>query len=196
MHAPADLRSVTGGSPDASSDPFLRPQTSLRNRLARAVWGVVCLLLFRPSPRPLHAWRAMLLRCFGAKLGANCHIYPGARIWAPWNLVCEDVVGIADEAIVYNPARIEIGSHAVISQQAYLCGATHNLHDPTFPFVAKPIRIGRLAWICARATVLPGITVGDGAVVALGGVATRDLEPWTVYGGIPATRLGNRQRQK
>jgi len=194
MRAPAHLRGMTAGVLRPDADPFLKPQTSLRNRAARALWGIACTLLFRPSPRPMHAWRAALLRSFGATLGPNCHIYPKAQIWAPWNLICEDVVAIADEAIVYNPALIRIGSHAVISQQAYLCGATHDLHDPDFPFVAKPISIGRRAWICARATVLPGLTVGEGAVVALGGVATRDIEPWTIHGGIPATRIGERAR--
>jgi putative colanic acid biosynthesis acetyltransferase WcaF len=176
-------------------DPYLRPQTSLRSKVGRAAWNIVYVLLFRPSPRPLHAWRAFILRCFGASLGPDCHIYPRARIWAPWNLVCEDVVAIADDAEVYNPTPITIGSHATVSQQAYLCGATHDLHDPGFPLVARSITIGRRAWICARATVLPGITVGDGAVLALGAVATRNVDPWTIHGGIPATRLGARRGQ-
>src|SRR5882672_12361864 len=117
MRAPAHLRGMTTGVLHTDADPFLKPQSSLRNRLARALWGLACAVLFRPSPRPLHAWRAALLRSFGATLGPDCHIYPKARIWAPWNLVCEDVVAIADEAIVYNPALVRIGSHAVISQQ-------------------------------------------------------------------------------
>lgn len=175
-------------------DPYLQPQTSVQNRTARVAWQIVYVLLFRPSPRPFHGWRALLLRCFGAKLGANCHVYPHARIWAPWNLHCEEVVGIADDAIVYNPATIEIGSHATVSQQAYLCSATHDVHDPSFPMVTAPIRIGARAWICARSTVMPGVTVGTGAVLALGGVATRDLEPWTIYGGVPARPIGSRSR--
>jgi len=167
--------------------------TSLRSRMGRAVWGVVYLLLFRPSPRPAHVWRAWLLRCFGARLGPHCHIYAGARIWAPWNLHCADVVAIADGAEIYNEALISIGSHATISQQAYLCSASHDAHDPAFPLIAAPISIGARAWICARATVMPGVTVGDGAVLALGAVATHNLDAWTVYGGLPARKLSERQ---
>jgi putative colanic acid biosynthesis acetyltransferase WcaF len=99
---------------------------------------------------------------------------------------------IGDGAEIYNQALISIGSHAVISQGAYLCGATHDAHDPAFPLIASPITIGARAWICARATVMPGVTVGEGAVLALGAVATRDLDPWSVYGGIPARKLANR----
>ena len=173
----------TGG---AVTDPYLAASFSLSNRLMRVVWGVVYVLLFRPSPRPAHAWRSLLLRCLGARMGKSCHVYPKAVVWAPWNLFCGDAVGIADGATVYNPRSIVLGSHAVISQQAYLCGATHDYEDPAFPLVASEISIGSYAWICARATVQPGISVGDGAVLALGAVATRNLDAWTVYAGVPA----------
>ncbi|WP_232504438.1 LbetaH domain-containing protein [Sulfuricella denitrificans] len=133
-----------------------------------------------------------MLRCFGARLGKGCHIYPQARIWAPWNLICDDVVGVADEAIIYNPEPIYLGSHSVISQQAYLCGASHDPDDPAFPLIAKPIRIGAYAWVCSRATVQLGVNMAEGAVLGLGGVATKDMEPWSVYGGIPARKIKNR----
>jgi putative colanic acid biosynthesis acetyltransferase WcaF len=175
-----------------SADPYLVPAFPLSNRLRRAFWGFVCVVFFRTSPRPLHAWRAFLLRCFGAKLGKNCHIYGGARIWAPWNLTCDDQATISDEAVIYNPAPVALGSHAIISQQAYLCGATHDYEDPKFPLVASSIFIGSYAWICARATVQPGVNVGEGAVLALGSVATRDLKSWTVYAGAPARRVKER----
>jgi len=173
-------------------DPYLLPQTPLSDRLRRVVWAIVYSLLFRFSPRPFHEWRSFLLRCFGSRLGPNCHIYPKARIWAPWNLVCGDVVAIADEVIVYNPSLITLGSHSTISQQAYLCGATHDYDMPEFPMVSSPISVGAYAWVCARAAVQPGVSVGDGAILGFGSIATRDLEPWSVYAGIPARRIKNR----
>ncbi len=173
-------------------DPYLAAQTSLGNRLLRVGWGLVYQIFFRFSPRPAHAWRAALLRCFGATLGRNCHVYAGAKIWAPWNLHCEDAVGIADGVVIYNPATVYLGSHAVISQDAYLCGASHDYNDPQFPMTSAPIHIGQYAWICARATVCSGVRVADGAVLALGGIATKDLAAWTVYGGIPAKPIKKR----
>lgn len=180
-----NLRAASGEGPDSYSLPTF----PLSNRLLRAVWGFIYVVFFRTSPRPFHAWRAFLLRCFGAKLGKKCHIYGRARIWAPWNLTCGDRATIGDEAIVYNPAPVTMGSHAIISQQSYLCGAMHDYEDPKFPSIALRISIGSYAWICARATVQPGVSVGDGAVLALGAVATRDLEPWMVYAGVPARRV-------
>jgi len=186
--------SFRGVTVHADRDPALRHQTSLRNKLGRIAWGVVGTLLFRPSPRPMHAWRAFLLRCFGAKLGPHCHIYPGARIWAPWNLDCDEYASIADEAVIYNAATLFMGSHAIVSQQAYVCTATHDFDDPAFPMIASPIRLGRYTWVCARACVLPGVTLGDGAVLGLAAVASKDLEPWQVYAGNPAKRIKQRRR--
>lgn len=137
----------------------------------------------------------MVLRCFGAQLGVDCHIYPAARIWAPWNLVCDDGVAIADGAEVYNPAVVTLRSHVVVSQGAYLCGASHDYNDPAFPMISAPIEVGRFAWIASRASVLMGVTVEEGAVLALGSIATKDLEAWGVYAGIPARRVGTRARR-
>jgi putative colanic acid biosynthesis acetyltransferase WcaF len=172
----------------------LRPAFTRANRARRALWNLTWLLLFRPSPRPLHAWRTELLRFFGATLGPHCHIYPAARIWAPWNLICADHVAIADHAEIYNPALIELHSHVIISQGAYLCGATHNIDDPAFPLIACRMTIGAYAWICARASVSPGAQVGEGAVLGLASVATQSLTPWTVYSGNPAQPVRERKR--
>src|SRR5215470_12191399 len=163
-----------------TADPYLRPSTSLAHRAARALWAVAYWLLVRFSPRPLHAWRAFVLRRFGARLGAHCHIYPGARIWAPWLLECEDAACIADGAVIYNAGGVHLGSHSIVSQDAYLCGATHDLDDAAFPMRCRPISLGRYAWVCARASVGPGVQLGEGAVLGLGSIAMRDLQAWTV----------------
>lgn len=177
----------------AEENPYHRPSFSLRNRFARLFWQIVCLLFYRFSPRPFHAWRILLLRLFGAKMGPGCHFYPGGRVWAPWNLVCEDCCTLADGAEIYNPSPIYLESHCTISQQAYICGATHDYDDPGFPMISYSMRLGAYSWICARASVAPGVQVGAGAVLGLGSVATRDLEPWFVYSGVPAAKLKQRQ---
>ena len=174
------------------ADPYLRPAFTLRNRLMRVLWGLVWLLLYRPSPRPMHSWRVMLLRLFGATMGPNCHFYPKARIWAPWNLVCADQVTAADGVEIYNPAPMHFGSHAIVSQDAYLCGATHDYNSAAFPLIAYEMRFGAYCWVCARASVGPGVNVGEGAVLGMSAVATRSLEPWTVYAGNPATAVKTR----
>ena len=179
---------------DPQADPHLQPSYSLANRARRAIWNLCYAIFFRPSPRPCHAWRAMLLRFFGARLAPNCHFYPKCRVWAPWNLVCEDAVGVGDDAELYNPSLMTIGSHAVISQGAYLCGATHLYNEPSFRLVSYPMKIGAYSWVCARATVSPGVNVGDGAILAMGSIATKDLESFGVYAGMPARKVKERDR--
>jgi putative colanic acid biosynthesis acetyltransferase WcaF len=179
--------------PHAADDPYLRPAFSPQNRLRRLAWNLCWLLLYRTSPRSLYSWRVLLLRAFGARLGQNCHIYPGSKVWAPWNLVCADAVALSDGAEIYNPAPMHLGSHAIISQGAYLCGATHDFDDPAFPLLAYPTEIGAYAWVCARASVAPGVNVGEGAVLGLASVASRDLEPWGVYAGAPAVKVKARR---
>jgi putative colanic acid biosynthesis acetyltransferase WcaF len=179
---------------ETAADPYLRPAFATTDRARRAVWNICRALLYRPSPRAMHGWRAFLLRRFGARMGPNCHFYPGSKVWAPWNLECADQVTAADGAEIYNPAPLRLGSHAILSQDAFLCGASHDLDDPRFPLVAYAMEIGPYAWVCARASVAPGVNVGEGAVLGLGSVATKDLEPWTVYAGSPAVRVKERMR--
>lgn len=176
-------------------DPTREASFTLANRLARATWNLVCLLLFRPSPRPLHAWRAFLLRLFGARLGPHVHVYPSVRIWAPWNLTVDAHSGIGDGAIVYNMAPIRIGHHCVVSQGAHLCGGSHDVDSADFQLVAGPIELEPHVWICAEAFVGLRVRIAEGVVVGARAVVTRDLpEAWSVYAGNPARRLRSRRR--
>ena len=181
-------------SAETAADPYLRPAFSLSNRMRRLAWNVCWATLYRMSPRPLHSWRSFLLRAFGARMGPDCHFYPSSRVWAPWNLLCADQVTAGDGAEIYNPAPITLGSHAILSQDAYVCSATHDYDDPAFPLIAYAMNIGAYAWVCARASVAPGVNVGEGAVLGLGSVATRNLEPWTVYAGTPAVKVKERRQ--
>jgi putative colanic acid biosynthesis acetyltransferase WcaF len=179
---------------DDIADPYLRPAFSRGNQVARLVWNLVHALLYRPSPRPFHAWRSLLLRCFGATMGPNCHFYPRSKVWAPWNLHCADQVTAADDAELYNPAPMHFGSHAIVSQGAYLCGATHDYNSAAFPLLAYEMHFGAHSWVCAKAIVGPGVSLGEGSVLGLGAVATRSLEPWTVHAGSPAKQVKERTR--
>ena len=181
-------------SAETAADPYLRPAFSLQDRLRRLNWNLCWAILYRTSPRPLHSWRAFLLRLFGAKMGPDCHFYPRSKVWAPWNLICAEQVTAGDGAEIYNPAPVTLGSHAILSQDAYVCAATHDYDDPAFPLIAYAMQIGAYAWVCARASVAPGVNVGEGAVLGLGSVATRTLEPWTVYAGVPAVKLKERRQ--
>ena len=155
------------------------------NQLARATWNIVWLLLFRLSPRPCFRWRNFLLRCFGARIGPGSHVYPAARIWAPWNLEMGRTAAIADGAFIYNPARVTLEDFSIVSHEAFLCAASHDYTRWDFPLVTKPIRVSRHAWVAARTFVHMGVTIGEGTVIGAASVVTRDMPEWTVCAGNP-----------
>ena len=166
-------------------DPHTQPSFSLRNRLRRLLWGMFAAVFYRSTPRPFHAWRAFVLRCFGARLGSGCHFYPQVTIWAPWNLEAGDQVVVGNGANLYNMAKITIGRRAVISQGAHLCTGTHDYESEGFELFAKPITVGDHAWIAAESFVHPGVNIGEGAVVGARSVVTRDMPAWMVCSGNP-----------
>ena len=165
---------------------------SPRNRMARALWNVTWLLLYRPSPWFCVAWRRALLRLFGAVVEEGAHPYPRCRIWAPWNLTMGKYSCLANDVDCYSVAPVKLGAHVTVSQYAFLCTATHDYEDPEFRLITRPIEIGDYAWIGARAFLAPGVSVGEGAVVGATASVFHDVPKWTVVGGNPAKVLKQR----
>jgi len=158
---------------------------AFREQVWRVLWALA-VPLFRCSPRPFFGWRRWLLRLFGARVGRRVNLYPSARFVMPWHVAIGDWSAVGEDALVYALGPVTIGSRVTISQRAHLCAGTHDYTDPTMPLLKPPIVIGDQAWVCADAFVGPGVTVGDGAVVAARAVVVRDVEPWTVVAGNPA----------
>jgi putative colanic acid biosynthesis acetyltransferase WcaF len=165
---------------------------SWRNKVGRVLWSMACAALFRPSPRICFGWRRLLLKCFGARIGANARIHPTVRIWAPWNLTIGTEASVAHSVDCYCVGPLEIGAHATVSQYAMLCTATHDVSDPNMGLITSPVVISDQAWVCARAFVAPGVVIGEGAVVGAQSVVTRNVAPWTIVAGNPARMINRR----
>jgi putative colanic acid biosynthesis acetyltransferase WcaF len=166
---------------------------SMSNRALRALWIVSWTCLAAWTPAPFFAWRRVILRAFGARLAPTARVYGRTRIWYPPNLVMNEHALLGPEVNCYNQAPITVGVRAVVSQGAHLCSGTHDITDPNFQLVARPITIGNSAWVAAEAFVGPGVTIGEGAVLGARAVAFRDLEPWAVYVGNPAAKIKQRR---
>jgi putative colanic acid biosynthesis acetyltransferase WcaF len=162
------------------------PSFSLSNRLLRAMWSITWLLLASWTPPPLHPWRRFLLRLFGAQIASTARIYGSSRIWYPPNLEMGAYSVLGWNTICYCQDKITLKDFANVAQWSHLCAGTHDIDDPGFQLITKPILIERHAWIAADAFVGPGVTLGEGSVLGARGVAFKDLEPWTVYAGNPA----------
>ena len=150
---------------------------SLYHRCGRMLWGIVWLLLFRPTPRNLHGWRRFLLRLFGAKIGQGVHPYPSAKIWAPWNLEMADHSCLSEAVDCYCVDKITIGAHSTVSQYSFLCTASHDYTDPKMPLTTAPIVIGEKVWVAADVFVAPGVTLNNGAVVGVRSSVFKDVPP-------------------
>jgi len=162
------------------------PSFSLGHRLFRAAWNITWLCLAAWTPPPLHRWRSFLLRCFGAQVHPSVRVYGSARIWYPPHLRMDAHACLGPGVQCYCMAPIAIGERAIVSQRAHLCAGSHDIGDPAFQLIARPIAIGARAWIAAEAFVGPGVTVGPGAVVGARAVLFRDAQPFGVYVGNPA----------
>lgn len=170
-----------------------RSHYTRKEKLARALWQLVWVLLFRPSPACCcFGWRRFLLRCFGAKIGKGANIYPSTRIRAPWNLTMDDHSCLSFQVDCYCVDKITIGANATVSQYSYLCTASHDISDPGMRLTTAPISIGAGAWVAADVFVGPGVSIGEGAVCAARAVVVKDVEPWTVVGGNPAKPIKKR----
>lgn len=156
------------------------------------LWWLFQSFFVLPTPQYLFAWRRFALILFGAKIGKHVLIRPSVRVTYPWNVTIGDYVWIGDNVTLYSVAEISIGSHSVISQEAYLCAGTHDHRDITFPFKATPIRIGEECWVAARSFVGPGVDIGTGAVVAAGSVVTESVPAAAIVAGVPAKTVGDR----
>lgn len=168
---------------------------SLKSKLGRIVWNVVWLLLFRPTPRGnlFRPWRIALLKLFGAKVHWSSNVLPSCKIWQPWNLTMGAYACLSENVDCYTVAPIVIGEQATISQGVKLCTAGHDITSKIMELTYNPIVIGANAWVAGWSIILPGVTIGEGAVIGAGSVVTRDVAPWSVVAGNPAHFIKKRE---
>ena len=162
-------------------------------KVRRVLWMLASGPLFRCSFHNWYAWRRLVLRVFGARVGPRVRVRPTARIEMPWNVELGEAAIVGDYAILYSLGKITIGSFSVISQYAHLCAGTHDHTRRPFPLVCHPITIGREAWVAADAFVGPGVTVGDRSIVGARASVFKDVPPDVIVGGNPARVLKTRE---
>jgi maltose O-acetyltransferase len=150
-------------------------------------WLVNCVAA---SPALDRRTRLRLLRLGGVQV--NNAIVEGGCFFFGADIAIGDHTMINHGCHFDTRAHIEIGPATAIASEVMLCTSTHDIgpeHKRWGDYRAAPITVGAGAWLGVRAVVLPGVTIGEGAVVAAGAVVTRDLEPNGVYAGIPAKRI-------
>ena len=157
-----------------------------RAKAIQIAWYFLGLPLLRSSLLPISGVKCLVLRVFGAKLGAGVVIKPGVRVKYPWRLTVGNHCWIGEDCWIDNLADITVGDSVCLSQGAYLCTGNHDWSDPAFGLKIGSIHLGNGCWIGAKAVILPGIAVGPGGVALSGSVVTKDIPGWEIHGGNPA----------
>lgn len=163
-----------------------------RSGVVVMLWQLVQATIFAWSPQPAYAWRRWLLRLFGARVGNDVIVRQTARITYPWKVTLGDHCWVGDHAELYSLYPITVGRHAVVSQRSYLCSATHDHEDLTFPLSGAPIIIGDEAWVATDCFLAPGVHIGKGSIVAARSTVLRNVPDAVIVAGHPAILKGPR----
>jgi acetyltransferase-like isoleucine patch superfamily enzyme len=155
--------------------------------LAHLAHGVLDWL---PWPlRPL-LWRCLIELGPGSILEHGVFIRPPGRV----KIGADTFIGRGCELWAHERATITVGDHTLFGPGVLVTTLGHDYGLMDMPVEVQPIVVGSQVWVGARAVILPGVTIGDGAVVAAGAVVTKDVAPWTVVAGVPAAFLKLRER--
>lgn len=156
------------------------------------MWYFCNALFIKNHLVPFSGLKVRLLRAFGAKVGKGVVVKPGVNVKYPWLLRIGDDTWVGEDAWIDNLAAVTIGSNVCISQGAMLLCGNHNYKKATFDLMVRPITIEDGAWVGAQTVVCPGVTAHSHSVLAVGSVASRDMDAFAIYRGNPAVRVAER----
>lgn len=158
----------------------------IRSRFYHYYLDLKLYLLWLVGYFPSHKIRRVTFRLAGIKLGSRTAIHIGARFYEPKNISIGEGTIIGDHATLDGRASLTIGNHVDIASEVMVFNSHHDIDDPDFSPIEKPVLIGDYVFIGPRAVILPGVTLGKGAVIAAGAVVTKDVPEYMVAAGVPA----------
>lgn len=155
----------------------------------RATWLIINTVFFNNGFAVFNTLKCGLLRIFGAKVGRRVVIKPSVNIKYPWFLVIGNDAWIGEKVWIDNLTMVSVGNDVCVSQGAFLMTGNHNYKKTTFDLMLGPVVLEDGVWIGANATVCPGVICKTHAVLTAGSVATKSLEPYSIYQGVPAEKI-------
>ncbi|HEY3772097.1 MAG TPA: hypothetical protein VGL69_03820 [Solirubrobacteraceae bacterium] len=143
---------------------------------------------------PSRRLRMAFYRWSGMRTGDRVVIHRGLEFRKPDEITIGDGTIVGFDCILDGRGRLELGRNVNLSSEVAIWTMQHDLRDPDFGVVSRPVVVEDHAWLSFRCTVLPGVTIGEGAVVAAGAVVAKDVPPYAVMAGLPAVQVGERPR--
>lgn len=162
------------------------------NAIKRVLWYYVNVFFFKSSLFPFYGFKNVLLRMFGAKVGNQVELKPGVNIKYPWNLTIGNEVWIGEKVWIDCLVPVTIGNNVCLSQGAVILTGSHNYKKTSFDLITGSVILEDGVWIGAAAIVNQGLTIGTHAVLTTGSIATKNLEPYSIYQGNPAVKIRDR----
>jgi acetyltransferase-like isoleucine patch superfamily enzyme len=134
--------------------------------------------------------KVLLERCSSA--GTAVRLRMPLVMYQPESISFGSRVDVGENVVIRGGGGISIGNDVLIAAGASIISQEHPIEPPRWGrVVSKAVRIGNEVWIGVNAVVLPGVTIGDGAIVAAGAVVTRDVPPYAIVAGVPAKVIRN-----
>ena len=163
------------------------------NKIYRFFWNIFHTLFIRFSPAPFFKYRVILYNLWGANLDTYSYIYPSTKVWDPRRLTMHLGSCIGPNVEVYNVCDIEIHKNALVSQNTFLCTASHDMESSSFDLIGGSIAIEESAWVCADCFIGPSVVIGKGSACLARSVVVKNINNETVVGGNPAVFLKDRK---
>lgn len=151
-------------------------------------------------PSPLGDWlRWMWVRPFLASCG-KLRIYEGVTFWYPYRIHIGDNVTLNEWVYLSGFGGLRIGNGVRVGHRVSIVTSDHVYSDLTKPIymqglVSTEVVIGDDVWIGCNVTILKGVQIGEGAIIAAGAVVTKDVEAFSIVGGVPARKISSRSRE-
>ncbi len=161
----------------------------------RLLQGIRFLFLKLLAQFPCQFVRRSVLRLPGAQIDRTAVLYGGFEIRSPRKLKIGAESCIGHRATLDARGGLTIGENVNFSSEVMVWTAQHDWCDPKFGTLFKPVAIADYVWLGPRCIILPGVTIGEGAVVAAGAVVTKNVEPYTLVGGVPARKIADRTKE-
>jgi len=143
---------------------------------------------------PSHRLRGAAYRRAGVRIDPTSSLHWGARFFAPEGLEVGPYTTLGNDGFYDAREGISIGRSVNIAGEVAIFTREHDVQSTDFAETGAPVTIGDFVYIGTRVTILPGVDIGEGAVVATGAVVTRTVEPFTIVGGVPAVEIGRRRQ--
>ncbi len=172
---------------------FFNALKKIFNRLYNYVLDIELFILRIVGLIPIHTLRWVFYLSAGIKIGDGSHVHMGTQFFYPANIKIGRDTIVGQNAFLDGRDMLTIGDHVDIASDVMVYNSEHNVNSEDFGAILAPVDIGDYCFIGPRVIILPGVKIGKGAVVGAGAVVTKDVDAFTIVGGVPAKLIGERQ---